>query len=297
MNVLPQSIYNSTNTTFLNQVYAATQNYLDYPQFGTITATGNYGHSTYHAMVTRLERRFNSGFSYNFLFTWSKNLAGAAGSGWQYYDWNLTKGLATTDVKLQFVAQASYELPFGKNRRFLNRGGILDYTLGGWNFLTIQSMRSGLPVTFTMAGSPYRYLPGETQPNIVPGQSINVPNYAVGTNLWPENLQNPFFNINAFSYPAAFTPGDAGVGIARTGAVWWPQMSISKTLAYREKYKMTLRLDANNLPEARWLQSPNSTVNITSSQTFGRFAPIATPGFSAWYTPSGHFVGVLRIEF
>jgi hypothetical protein len=297
INVLPQSIYNSTNTTFLNQVYAATQNYLDYPQFGAITATGNYGHSTYHALTTRLQRRFSSGFSYNFLFTWSRNLAGSAGSGWQYYDWNLTKGLAPTDVRLNFIAQASYELPFGKNRRFLNRGGVLDYALGGWNFLTIQSMRSGLPVSFTMAGSPNRYLPGETQPNIVSGQSVNVPNYSVGPNLWPQNLQNPFFNIQAFSYPAAFTGGNAGVGIGRTGPVWWPQMSLSKTIAVREKYKITFRMDANNLPEARWLQSPNSTVNITSPQTFGRFAPAGTPGFSAWYTPSGHFVGVLRIEF
>ncbi len=301
INVLPQSIYNSTNTTLLNQVYSATQNYLDYPQFGTINATGNYGHSTYHGLTTRLERRFSSGFTYNFLFTWSKNLAGTAGTGWQYYDWDLTKGLAATDIKLQFMAQASYELPFGKNRRFMNTGGILDYVLGGWNFLTIQSVRSGLPETivsrFTIAGSPYKYLPGETEPNIVPGQSINVPNYAVGKNLWPENLQNPYFNINAFSYPAAFTGGNAGVGIARTGDVWWPQFSISKTVAYRERYKITVRVDANNLPMTRWLESPSTTVNITSPQTFGKFAPATGTAFSAWYTPSPHFIGILRLEF
>jgi hypothetical protein len=298
INLLPQSIYNSTNTTLLNQVYSATQNYLQYPQFGTITATGNYGHSTYHALTTRLERRFSSGFSYNFLFTWSKNLAGAAGTGWQYYDWNLTKGLASTDVKLAFSAQASYELPIGKNRRYLNRGGVFDYVLGGWNFLIIQSLRSGLPESFTIAGSPYKYLPGETEPNIVPGQSINVPNYSIGTNLWPQNLQNPFFNINAFSYAAAFTGGNAGVGIARTGAVWWPQYSLSKTIAYRERYKLTVRMDVNNLlPETRWLQSPNTTVNITSPQTFGKFAPSTGVSTSAWYTPNGHLIGILRLEF
>ncbi len=297
INVLPQSIYSSTNTTLLNQVFSATQNYLAYPQFGTITATGNYGHSTYHGLTTRLERRFSSGFRYNVLFTWSKNLAGAAGTGWQYYDWNLTKGLAATDVKLALTGQASYELPFGKNRRYMNRGGVLDYVLGGWNFLTIQSVRSGLPESFTMAGSPFKYLPGETQPNIVSGQNISVPNYAIGPNLWPQNLQNSFYNIKAFSYPAAFTGGDAGVGIARTGAVWWPQFSLSKTIAYRERYKIMLRVDANNLPETRWLQSPNTTVNITSPQTFGKFAPATGTSFSAWYTPSPHFIGILRLEF
>ncbi|HLJ13322.1 MAG TPA: carboxypeptidase regulatory-like domain-containing protein [Bryobacteraceae bacterium] len=298
INVLPESIYNSTNTTLLNQVYSATQNYLAYPQFGTITATGNYGHSTYHALVTRLERRYSSGFRYNILFTWSKNILGTAGTGWQYYDWNLTKGVAPTDIRLQLSPTASYDLPVGKNRRFMNRGGILDYLFGGWTFLTIQSLRSGLPVTFTMAGSPYKYLPGETQPNIVAGQSINVPNYSIGTNLWPENLQNPFFNIRAFSYPAAFTGGNAGVSIARAGAVWWPQYSLSKTVAFRERYKLMVRVDLNNLlPETRWLQSPNTTVNITSPQTFGRFAPATGTSFSAFYTPSGHLIGILRLEF
>jgi hypothetical protein len=131
----------------------------------------------------------------------------------------------------------------------------------------------------------------------VPGQSISVPNYAIGPNLWPQNLQNSFYNIKAFSYPAVFTGGDAGVGIARTGAVWWPQFSLSKTIAYRERYKIMLRVDANNLPETRWLQSPNTTVNITSPQTFGKFAPATGTSFSAWYTPSPHFIGILRLEF
>ncbi len=116
MNVLPNSIYNSTNTTLLNAVYAASQNYLDYPQFGTINYIGNYGHSTYHALNMRVEKRFNNGISYNFLFTWSKNLSGTAGTGQQWYDWNLTKGPTTNDLKYQFVSQATYDLPFGKGR-------------------------------------------------------------------------------------------------------------------------------------------------------------------------------------
>jgi Carboxypeptidase regulatory-like domain len=296
INVLPQSIYNSTNTTLLNAVYANTQNYLAYPQFGTINYYSNFGHSTYHGLTTRVERRFSNGLSYNFLFTWSKNLGGSAGTGWQYYDWNLTKGPLSNDAEYGFVSQASYQLPVGKDRHFMNRGGILNTILGDWTFLTIQSLRSGLPVNFTMSGSPYKYLPGETQPNIVSGQGIVVQNYSVG-NLWPESTQNPYFNINAFAYPAAFTGGNAGVGIARAGGVWWPQYSLTKTVAVREKFRITVRMDANNLlPETRALLSPNTTVNITSPQTFGRFAN-AGSSFSNWYTPNGNFVGVLRLEF
>jgi hypothetical protein len=78
INVLPLSIYQSTDTTLLNTVYANTQAYLRFPQFGTITETSNFGHSTYNALVSRLEHRFSSGFSANFLFTYAKNITGGA---------------------------------------------------------------------------------------------------------------------------------------------------------------------------------------------------------------------------
>jgi hypothetical protein len=298
LNVLPDSIYASTNTTQLNTVYSATQNYLNYPQFGTITYISNYAHSTYHALSTRVEKRFSEGLSYNFLFTWSKNLAGTAGGGWQFYDWGLTKGPTTNDVKYAFVSQATYDLPVGKGRRYLNRAGVLDTIFGDWTLTTIQSLRTGLPVTFLMAGSPFKYLPGEVQPNIAAGQAINVGNYSVGPNLWPQANQNPFFNINAFSYPAAFTGGNAGVGVARAGGVWWPQYSITKSWAYREKFKITVRADAHNIfPKTRAFLSPNTTVNITSPQTFGKFAPATGYSFSNWFTPNPNFQGILRLEF
>jgi hypothetical protein len=38
-------------------------------------------------------------------------------------------------------------------------------------------------------------------------------------------------------------------------------------------------------------------VNITSPQTFGRFAPLTGYGFSGWYTPNPNIQGSLRIQF
>jgi hypothetical protein len=298
INTLPWSIYSSTDTTLLNAVFANSQSYLPYTQFGTINYTTNPGHSTYHSMINRVQHRFSSGFSANFMFTWSKNLVGGAGSGYTYYDWRLTKALAGSDQKLQFVNQLNYDLPVGRGRRFLSRGGLLNQIVGGWTFLTIQSVRSGLPVSFSSAGSPFKYLPGEGGLNIVPGQAINVPNYSIGPNMWPQSAQNPFYNINAFTYPAQFTQGNAGNGIARTGWVWWPQYSVTKTWAYKEKYKVTVRMDANNLfPEARWLNTANTAVNLTSPQNFGKFPGTTGYSFSNWYGSNGTLQGVLRIAF
>ena len=311
INVLPQSIYSSTDTTVLNTVFSNTQNYLRFPQFGAVNMTSNFGHSTYHAFITRLERRFNAGLSYNFLFTYSKNLYGGAGGdpnvegggsfsgASEYYNWRLTKSVTTNDQRLQYTSQVTYDLPFGKGRRFMDRSGILDQVLGGWQFLTIQSIRSGLPVQFKLSGSPNKYLPGQgNAPNLVPGQSVNVPNYSIGPNMWPQAAQNPFYNIGAFANPAAFTQGNAGYGIARTGAVWWPQYSVTKTWTYREKYKLTLRMDANNLfPEVRWLNTANNTVNLSSPQLFGKFPATTGYAFSNWYGQNGTLQGALRIAF
>jgi hypothetical protein len=298
INVLPWSIYSSKDSTLLNTVANNTQAYLPYPQFGSITETSNFGHSTYHAMIARMQHRFASGFSANALFTWSKNMVGTAGSGYLYYDWALTKAVAPSDQKLQFSNQLNYDLPFGKGRRFLDKGGFADQVIGGWTFLTIQSVRSGLPVTFSSAGSPNKYLTGEGGLNIVPGQVVNVPNYSIGPNLWPQAAQNPFYNINAFSYPAAYTQGNAGSGIARTGWVWWPQYSITKTWAYREKYKLTVRMDADNLfPQTRWYNTANNTVNLTSPQVFGKFPATTGYSFSNFYGQNGTLQGVLRIAF
>ncbi len=311
INVLPQSIYSSTDTTLLNTVFANTQAYLRFPQFGAVNMTSNFGHSTYHALVTRLEKRFNAGLSYNFLFTYSKNLYGGAGGdpnvegggsfsgASQFYDWRLTKSVTTNDQRLQYTSQVTYDLPFGKGRRFMDRGGLLDQVLGGWQFLTIQSIRSGLPVQFKLSGSPNKYLPGQgNAPNLVPGQSVNVPNYSIGPNMWPQAAQNPFYNIAAFANPPAYTEGNAGYGIARTGAIWWPQYSITKTWTYREKYRLTLRMDANNLfPEVRWLNTANNTVNLSSPQLFGKFPATTGYSYSNWYGQNGTLQGALRIAF
>lgn len=40
--------------------------------------------------------------------------------------------------------------------------------------------------------------------------TVNVSNYPIGPNMWPQASRNPFYNINAFAYPAAFTEGNAG---------------------------------------------------------------------------------------
>ena len=297
INNLPQSIYTSTDTTVLNQAFSNPQAYLPYTQFGSINYLSNSGHSTFHSVVGKMEHRFGSGFAAKSLFTYSKNLAGSAVAGYNFYDWRINKALIGNDLKFQFTEVFNYDLPFGRDRRFLNKNRFLDQVIGGWTFLTLLSLRSGAPVSFTSSGSPNKYLQGEGGLNIVPGQVINISGYTTGPNRFPQSAQNPFYNINAFAYPASFTQGNAGNAIARTGWLLWPQYSITKTWSYKEKYKLTARVDASNLFPNGIANSGNTTVNLTSPQNFGKVAATTGYGFSGFGSPNGTLTGVLRIAF
>ena len=77
MNQLANSYYTSTDLTLLNAVYAATQNYKPYTQFGTISYLTNGGHNTYHGFTARIEKRYASdGLTLNAHYTWSKKPLG-----------------------------------------------------------------------------------------------------------------------------------------------------------------------------------------------------------------------------
>jgi hypothetical protein len=52
------------------------------------------------------------------------------------------------------AANALYELPFGAGRRWLNRGGMLDALVGGWQVASIVAWQSGSPLSiFSGRGS------------------------------------------------------------------------------------------------------------------------------------------------
>jgi hypothetical protein len=299
INVLPQSIYNSNNLTLLNQVFAATQNYLPYPQFGAINETGNFGHVTYHELIGRVQKRLSAGLTYDGNFTWSKNLGGSAGTGWQFYDWRLTKGPTTNDTRYRFISNASYELPVGKGRRFMKVRGWRNQILGGWKLLWLQTWMSGQPVIFTFAGSPSRYLPGPSYPNqILPSNQVKTPNWSIGPNRFAQSAQNPLFNINAFAYPTAYTPGSLGIGTQRAQGLFWPEYSLSKSWFVRERARFTLRLDAHNIPLVPWFNNPNTVVNLTSPQGFGRFSTnVSGTSSSSIGAPNGSFVVGGRLQW
>lgn len=292
----------SQDPTVLNTIFTSAQNYKPYPQFGAVNLISNFGHNTYHSATIRTEKRYSAGMTLNIFYTFQKTLTDNEGdvgaSGVDYYNRRLEKGLASYNIKHRFVSVMSYELPFGRGRKWLTHG-IANQALGGWELTWTQTLQAGLPLTVGYSGSPNRYLPtGAQRPNILSSNdAAQVSDWEIGPNRFPVSAQNPYLNFASFAYPAAFTVGNLGRNTFIGPGLNWTQLSAAKVWTMRERVRFQLRFDANNLPfQQPNFTNPNATYNANSPASFGRFT--STRGsFSDVGTANSNMLIVGKIQF
>ena len=148
--------------------------------FNTDCCLENLGVATYNALEATLQRRFHNGLNLMASYTWSKTLTDAdaalpffatlhqGGAGQNPFNKRGDVSLSNQDLPQNFVISYIYELPFGKNKKFLNQGAVVDRALGGWSISGVQRYESGQPIAFGCAtGIPafagcirYDYVPG-----------------------------------------------------------------------------------------------------------------------------------------
>ncbi|HSZ63380.1 MAG TPA: TonB-dependent receptor [Terriglobales bacterium] len=209
--------------------------------FNTDGALENLGQSTYHALEGQLTRRFHNGLNLMASYTWSKILTDAdsalpffatlhqGGAPSNVFDRRVDKAISNQDLPQNFVLSYIYELPFGKNKKFLNHPGIEDRVVGGWSFSGIQRYESGQPIAFGCATAPPAYADCIRE-NYIPGASIQsaawkskngnfVPitpaEYALGSPGTP--IFNPLDTATGAVNPA-FDDPNSGQNLAAYGA-------------------------------------------------------------------------------
>ncbi len=117
----------------------------------------NDSRSTYNALEIELRKRFSHGLQFQADYTWSKAMGDAVdaqGNNQSDLVSRLSLRLpkrsdyrrSITDQTQRFVANAVYELPFGKGRSFLNNSnGVVDRLVGGWSMGSIVTWTTGVP--------------------------------------------------------------------------------------------------------------------------------------------------------
>ena len=290
INTVPLNV--STNPVTLQNIFQNYQNFRPFPNFGEVDQWGNFGHSTFHSGTIKVEKRFSRGFTLTSFFARSKAIDDCDNdqvcTGETFYNRSLEKGRSGFDVTNRSVTYATYQLPLGRGRKFMNHGGVLDYVFGGWNVTWVQTFQTGLPVTFTLAGSPYNYLPGNgvLRPNqIAPNDQVIVQNWTIG-DRFNTKIENPIWNVNGFANPAAFTSGALGRNTLNGPHLVWSQVSASKDIHIKELATLQLRYDINNVFKNPNFNNPSSTVNIGNPGLFGKLT--GTQG--GWCCLGGQFV-------
>ncbi|HTS31157.1 MAG TPA: TonB-dependent receptor [Bryobacteraceae bacterium] len=281
INVFPTD-FGASNPALQAAAFAAPQNYLPYPQFGAIRYMSNTGHNSYHAGTVQFQKRYSQGVVLNTFYTFSKALddcdsdSGTCSGVAPVADRNLNKGRAGYDRNHVIVANATYELPIGKGRRFVNHNRVLDYLIGGYELAWIQTFETGNPFGFSFANSPYNYFPssiGNYVPNLV-CNNISEPHFELGSliggNRFNQALENPVLNVNCFAPPAPFTPGNAGRNIVTGPGLVYSQASAKKNFAFKERWNLQLRFDFQN-PFHNWgFNNPTNSVDFKNPQLFGK---------------------------
>ncbi|HTH54126.1 MAG TPA: carboxypeptidase regulatory-like domain-containing protein [Edaphobacter sp.] len=114
-----------------------------------LTSAAPAANANYHALQTKLEKRFSNGLQFNANYTWSKAMNYANDAVFANYP-NLSYGRNDTNRTNVFVMSGLYTLPFGRNRMFasdVNR--VVDYAIGGWTLTGSTIWESGRPFTPT----------------------------------------------------------------------------------------------------------------------------------------------------
>jgi Carboxypeptidase regulatory-like domain len=235
--------------------------------------------SNYQSLQLQLNRRFTNGLGMITSFTWGKGLGYQTGDDGGLLFWlDQRHNYAPNDFdhRLNFEESLTYQLPFGKGKRWLTSGPA-SYVLGGWQIGAIVSVYSGLPFNVEANGGSIN-TPGQQQmANLVSGYHVL---HGIGQG-------HNWFDPKAFGQPAGCPKTGAcplvygtTMGNVDRNAYYGPgyiqdNVSLFKTFPIWESVSLEMRADAFQLSNTPQFNSPSAT---TTSTTFGQVTSTVSSG-------------------
>ena len=242
-----------------------------YPQFTSVNGiTVPSGHSSYHALELKVERRFSRGLAVLFNYTRSKLIDNVGeinnGQSAQFmntYCFSCDRSLSYLDIPNYVNLSVRYELPFGLGKSLLNRG-VLARVVGNWAVAGIFSHASGIPVMVSSPNDSNAYNIGYFRPNAT-GQPARL---AGGPNV-VDNGQ--YFNTAAFSRTPQFQFGNVSRELPDVRIPGKKSLNamIEKQIPIHEQIKLEFRTELFNATNSVDFGGPNGSI---TSAAFGTVA-------------------------
>lgn len=235
-----------------------------FPQYANIItgAQGGdrSGHSSYHALVLKADKRMSRGLTFQWNYVLSKMLtdsenASGVGSASDQYNRRLDKALAGSDQTHVAKLSTVYELPFFKKRRFI----------GGWRISGIQSYNSGTPIAIS-------------RNNALPLFNGRAMPFADSYEGWRAPLVGDKFDpaVDRFLLRSAFPATQPSIfwgnmtrnnPKVRSFASWNESVSMAKTFRFSESIRADFRWESFNMFNRHRFDSGNTGLD---GNTFGQ---------------------------
>jgi hypothetical protein len=222
-----------------------------FPQYRDINTRAGHGdksgHSTYHAWVTKLEKRYSAGLTLQTSYVLSKLLTDADSydgdnSAMDHFNRGLEKSIGRYDQTHNIKASYIWELPFGRGKAWMNTGPAAA-VLGNWRIAGTHFYFSGYPLSMNNSNN-YLIFNGRN--------AATVPTY----DGWLTQQANPNWlgDDRFFQAPSFFGPqpldrlGNATRYNPKARARWGLEenFSVAKSFIITEAVRMDFRWELFN---------------------------------------------------
>lgn len=228
-----------------------------YPNLSDSIGVTPWANSNYNSMQTTLDRRMGS-VRMSAAWTWAHTIDNSSGESSNSPIQNsrnlaLQRGNATFDVRHKLALSGTYELPFGKGRRWLSSArGVSDAFIGGWQLNNILTLMTGLPFTPVMQTNALNTGTGSQFPNRI--ASGVLPKGARTIDRW--------FDASAFTAPGSYIFGNSGRNILFGPGTKQLDLSLFKSFALSETRRVEFRAEAFNFTNTPQFNNPNASIGF-----------------------------------
>ena len=249
------------------------------PFFADINLIESRANSNYHSLQTRLQQRLTQGLSLLASYTFSKSIddasnfftsAGDPNFPQNSYDLRQERGRSNFDVRHRLSVSYSYDLPFGRGRRFASDAGLVSTLLSGWQTNGVVTLQSGRPFTVALLSDIDQSNTGRSNLGFGANDRPNVTGDPNAGGRTPER----WFNPAAFAFPAFGTFGNSGRNTVVGPDYRNVNASLVKNTRLTEALNLQLRAEAFNLFNRPNFDLPD---NFLGSPTFGQIRSAQSP--------------------
>jgi hypothetical protein len=275
-----------TNPAEFTKFEGNTQPYRPWTNFGNIRFQGQGARSNFNSGTIKLEKRYSKGLSFLAYYSYARSIESSTGS--MFLDRSIDRSRSGFDRTHVLNTSMNYELPIGKGRKLMNRGGVLNVLFGGYDMVWTYQISSGNPQTFTFSNATPKYMPGVVTVRsnsrfTSTGNELTLRDgwQDIGGDRFTQSNQNRMIGTAGvfpmdqyFIVPAAYALGNMGQRTMDNQRFIAATFSASKEIKFKERYTIQLRYDFQNPFKWYNLASPNTTVNLTNinktGDTFGK---------------------------